>query len=79
MERTEVLKTIKLIMEDVFDVSPLVINELTSAADIEEWDSLNHVQLVVTIEKHFKIKFTAKEIRTWVNVGEMCSSILNRQ
>jgi acyl carrier protein len=63
------------IFKDVLDNDKLQITRETSAADVEEWDSLNHIQLVVAIEKYFKLKFSAQEIRNWKNVGEMCDSI----
>lgn len=47
----------------------------TTSADISEWDSLAHIQLVVAIEKHFNVKFTAAEILNFKNVGEMCDAI----
>lgn len=80
MERTEIFEKLNEIFEDVLDLeeTPSLAEE-TSANDIEEWDSLAQVQLVVAIEKAFSVKFTAKEIMTWKNVGEMVNSIISKQ
>ncbi len=75
MNRSELLKELNEIFVDVLDTDGLVINEQTTAKDVDEWDSLNHIQLVVAIEKHFKIRFTSQEIQNWNNVGEMLNSI----
>lgn len=66
------------IFQRIFDNSNLTIREDTTAKDIEEWDSLNHIQLIVAIERHFQIKFTSSEILIWKNVGEICKAIQNR-
>jgi acyl carrier protein len=66
------------IFRAVFDNPRIMINENTVAADIEEWDSLNHILLVVAIEKHFKIKFTTREIQQWKNAGEIMESVKKR-
>lgn len=78
MQKSEVIEQVNKIFVDVLDNDAIVINETTSAADVDEWDSLTHIQLVVAIEKHFKLKFTSAEIRDWKNVGEMSDTILQR-
>ena len=75
MERSEILKQINEIFVDTLDNEDVVVEEQTQATDVEEWDSLTHIQLVVAIEKHFKIRFTSKEIQSWNNVGEMMDCI----
>jgi len=75
MDRIEILKQINAIFIDVLDNEDVVIEETTQATDVDEWDSLTHIQLVVAIEKHFKIRFTSKEIQSWNNVGEMLNCI----
>jgi acyl carrier protein len=75
MDRNEILKQINSIFVDVLDNEDVVIEETTQATDVDEWDSLTHIQLVVAIEKHFKIRFTSKEIQSWNNVGEMLNCI----
>ena len=57
------------------DLDELELTDETSATDIEEWDSLSHIQLIVAIEKAFRIKFTSLEIMKWRNVGEMVDSM----
>jgi len=76
MTKEEILKQVNEIFKDVLDEDDIVINESTTADDVEEWDSLTHIQLVVAIEKHFKIRFKSDEINNFKNVGEMCDSIL---
>ncbi len=75
MERSEILKKVNDIFINVLENPGIVLKDETTANDIEEWDSLTHIQLVVAIEKYFKLRFTSKEIQSWRNVGEMISSI----
>lgn len=75
MERHEILKHVNDIFIDVLDNDEVVVEENTQATDIDEWDSLTHIQLVVAIEKFFKIRFTSKEIQSWNDVGEMLTTI----
>ena len=75
MERSAILEKLNGIFTDVLDNDDIKITETSTANDIEEWDSLNHIQLVVAIEKSFKVKFTTYEIQVWKNVGDMVNSI----
>lgn len=75
MDAQEIISQVTLIFKDVLDNENIVLTESTTAMDIEEWDSLSHIQLIVAVEKHFKIKFTSVEISKFKNVGEMCSAI----
>ena len=75
MERKEIFEMLNEIFIDVLDLDELELTDETSANDIEEWDSLSHIQLIVAIEKAFRIKFTSLEIMKWRNVGEMVDSM----
>ena len=75
MEREEIFEKLNEIFIDVLDLDECELTDATSASDIEEWDSLSHIQLIVAIEKTFKIKFTSLEIMKWANVGEMVNSM----
>lgn len=78
MEKAEIYSKLHEIFLDVFDLDELELTDETSANDIEEWDSLSHIQLIVAIEKAFGIKFTSLEIMKWRNVGEMVTSMLEK-
>lgn len=75
MEKAEILKDMQDIFIDVLDNEDIVLTEDTTSDDIEEWDSLSHIQLIVGIENHFKIKLTSKEIMECSNVGDMVDCI----
>jgi acyl carrier protein len=68
---TEVFRT-------VFDDEELEISDDTVAADVEGWDSLNHVKLVVAIEESFGVEFSNREIAGWENVGDIRRAIAAR-
>ena len=75
MERKEIFNKLSEIFIDVLDLDEVELTDETSANDIEEWDSLSHIQLIVAIEKAFGIKFTSREIMKWKNVGEMVNTM----
>lgn len=72
------LTDIQNIFRDVLENDELIIKNETKADDIDEWDSLNHIYLIVEIESHFKIKFTSSEIQEWRNVEDMILAIKNK-
>lgn len=78
MERKEIFNKLNEIFIDVLDLDEVELTDETSANDIEEWDSLSHIQLIVAVEKTFGIKFTSLEIMKWKNVGEMVDSIIEK-
>jgi acyl carrier protein len=78
MEKKDILLTVQEIFRDILDNESIILTEETTANDVDEWDSLTHIQLIVAIEKKFKIKFTSKEILSWKNVGEMVDAICSK-
>lgn len=78
MTVNDIISQYQEIFKDVLDNDDVVLKYETTAADVEDWDSLSHIQIVVAIEKHFKVKFTTAEIREFKNVGEMCEATLKK-
>lgn len=77
MNRTEVIARLQEIFDDVF-LEPVVLTPELSADDVEEWDSLIHIALVVAVEKDFGIRFRVGEVETTRNVGEFADLIVQR-
>lgn len=75
MDNTEILHKVEAVFRDVLDDEEITLVTTTTANDIEDWDSLTHVELVRAVEKAFDIRFTSVEILAWKNVGEMVESV----
>ena len=75
MDFNEILKQVNAVFIDILDNDSIKLTPNTTAKDIEEWDSLSHIQIIVNLEKHFKVKFTTPEIQNLKNVGEMVGAI----
>lgn len=75
MEKDAIILKIQDIFRDLLDDESILLTYDTTAKDVDGWDSLTHIQLIVAIEKSFKIKFSTREILSWKNVGEMIDCI----
>ena len=75
MNSTEILQAVQDVFREVFSDEQLVIQPNTTAADIEDWDSFNHMNLIVTIEKRFRIKFSLSELQKLATVGDMLNLV----
>ena len=75
MDKKKILNQVQEIFRDQLDDEYLVLKSETTAMDVDEWDSLNHIMLVVGIEKHFNLKFTSKEIISLKNIGAIVNCI----
>ena len=78
MTREKVTGEVQNIFRDLFDDESIVIDDNTTADDVEDWDSLEHINLITSIEKHFSIKFAMSEVTRFKNVGNMIDTITTK-
>ena len=78
MSELEIFKRLNAIFRKVFDDPSIMVNRKTTAKDIEDWDSLEHITLIGAVEREFRMKFTMKEVSSMKNVGEMADIIASR-
>lgn len=76
MSREEVFEKVTEIVRDVFENDSIVINDATTAADVEGWDSLTHLNLINEIEMEFDIRFMLSEVQGSKNVGELVTALM---
>ena len=74
----EIYERLNEVFRDVFDDDSIEVNEDTTANDIEDWDSLNHITLIDAVESEFGVRFTMGEVSSMKNVGEMAQIIKER-
>ncbi|TRZ42527.1 acyl carrier protein [Robertkochia solimangrovi] len=75
---SEIIEKLNQVFKDVFEDESISISPETVAADIDTWDSLNHIYLVVEIENEFNVKFETSEVAQWKNVGDIIESLNSR-
>ncbi len=78
MTRQEVFTRLDEVFQDVFDNEEIHVSDETTAEDIEDWDSLDHISLIVAVENAFGIKFGMGQVTRMKNVGEMADIILEK-
>ena len=78
MNREIIHDKLQLIFQDIFDDTAIYLQDSTTAADIEDWDSLMQINLIVAIEEEFQIKFKLSEVEKLRNVGEMIDAIAGK-
>lgn len=78
MNNEEIYERLNNVFRDVFDDDSIKVNEKTTSSDIEDWDSLEHINLIVAVEQEFGIKFNMNEVISMTNVGDMVEIILAR-
>ncbi len=78
MNRTDILSRLTDVFRDVFDDDSITINDNTTSADIDDWDSIEHINLIGAVEDEFGLRFKMKEVSGMKNVGEMIAIIAER-
>jgi acyl carrier protein len=71
-----ILKHLTIIFREIFDDDDIVLTLESTADDIEEWDSLNQIKIILECEKFFQVKLKARDIRSLNNVGEMVDHLM---
>ena len=75
MDSAAIIRELNPIFADILDLPDLQLNPESNASNVEGWDSLAHINLVVAIEKRYRIKFALGELQDLKNVGEMAALI----
>jgi len=78
MKQIEIYENLNIIFKDILDINEINLTNETTAEDVENWDSLSHINLIVAIEKNFNISFTTREAKSFNNVGEMVELIFTK-
>lgn len=78
MTRDQVFDRLEEVFRDVFDDDSIVLYEDTTADDIDDWDSIEHITLIAAVEKEFGMNFTMGEVSGMKDVGEMVTIISQR-
>ena len=78
MTREEVYEQLNEVFRDVFDDDSITVNDATTSNDIEEWDSLEHINLIAAVEQEFGMRFSMGQVVSMKNAGERVDIILSQ-
>ncbi|HVG56230.1 MAG TPA: acyl carrier protein [Vicinamibacterales bacterium] len=78
MTDAEILERLNGVVSDTLDLDTVSLQPSTTAADVDGWDSLAHIQIIVAIERSFGIRLRVGEMASIANVGELVSRIATR-
>ena len=78
MDQREVFDRLNRVFREVFDDETIRVTPKTTADDIDDWDSLEHITLISAVEREFRMKFKMGEISSMKNVGEMARIVTER-
>jgi acyl carrier protein len=78
LDRADVVNRLTRVFQDTFDNDSIVLADTTTANDIDEWDSLSHIMLVLAVEQEFGLRLGAAEVGKLANVGQMIKLLTTR-
>jgi acyl carrier protein len=78
MDRADIIKRIEPVMRDVFDDDEIRYRDDLNASDVEDWDSLSHIRLIVAVEKAFRVRFTSTEMEALNCVGDLVDAVARK-
>ena len=78
MEQTQIIEKLTSIFREVFSDSSIVLNETMTADDVENWNSLTHMMMILKVEEAFKVKFKLKELNKMKKVGDLITIICSK-
>ena len=78
MELDTIIKQVNILFIELFEDESIVLSEESDSSTIQAWDSLNHIQIITAVEKHFKIRFELNELLNFQNLGDLCKGVQNK-
>ena len=79
MDNKDIFKKVTEIFEDILDEIEVDLTETTTAEDVEEWDSLTHIQIITEVEKQFEVRFSTRDIEGLKNIGDMVTLVASKK